>query len=63
MGSTKMCLSSTRHILDGQKASQREKKEREKAIQIQPTITSICTYNLGREDTSCAVRTEEGRDD
>jgi hypothetical protein len=49
--------------LDGQKASQREKKEREKAIQIRPTITSICTYNLGREDTSCAVQTEEGRDD
>jgi hypothetical protein len=40
------------------KKAVREKK-REQAIQIRPTITSMCTYNLGRED---AVRTE-GRDD
>jgi hypothetical protein len=47
----------------GKRPVRGKKKESEKAIQIRPTITSICTYNLGREDTSCAVQTEEGRDD
>jgi len=44
----------------GKKAVREKKKEQ--AIQIRPTITSMYTYNLGREDTRCAVRTE-GRDD
>ncbi len=46
--------------LEWGKRAIREKK-REKAIQIRPTITSMCTYNLGRKDMRCAVRTE-GRD-